>query len=79
VPPRLAATLDGVRHEQFGVLADLRFRIQATAGVVEIDVSLGIKPTVLGRAEAIHGAGVLVLGIGPDELRVRGDLGGSGR
>lgn len=65
--------------QQLGMLADLRFRVQASSGVVEIDVSQGIKPTVLGRAEPIHGAGVLVLGIGSDELSVRGELGGSGR
>ena len=63
--------------QQFGVLADLRFRIQATARVVEIDVLLGIETTVLGRTEAIDGASVAVFGIGPDELLMRGKLGRS--
>src|SRR6187431_2454593 len=65
--------------QQFGMLADLRQRIQASTRVIQIDVPLGVEASVLGRAEPIHGSGVLVLGIGPDELRMRGELGGNGR
>ena len=65
--------------QQLGMLADLRQRIQASTRVVQIDVPLSVETSVLGRAEPIHGAGMLVLGIGPDELRMRGEFGGNGR
>ena len=52
------------------VLHHLRFRVQAAAGVVEIDVMLVVQPPVFANAERVELVGTGVLGAGGEELLV---------
>ena len=61
--------------EQPRVLRHLRFRMQAAAGVVEIDVMLVVQPAVLADTQGVDLVRARVLRIGGEELLVGVDHG----
>ena len=44
---------EGLRIQEIGVLPHLRRRMQARAGVIQIDVAVFVQPPVLGGAERV--------------------------
>ena len=48
------------RSKKLLVLPELRLRVEAAAGVVEVDLVLGVEPGVLARAQGLHGVRVPV-------------------
>ena len=57
-----------VRVENVRVFADLRRGMQAAAGVVEVDMPLGIEPPVLDATQGVERRRLAVLGVFSQEF-----------
>ena len=58
--------------QQGEVLLELRFRMERTTGVIEVDLALRIQAPILGRAQLVQSRGLRIAGIAREEIRVRG-------
>ena len=61
----------GLRVQQLRVQTHLRRGMQAGAGVIQIDLSVLVQPSVLDRAQRVEMEGGSVFGVAREKLRVR--------